>query len=418
MVDRSIQGLAQNTAFILVTELIVQLTRAATIFILADRLPVLEFGTYAALLALTTLLGPVSQWGMNHVGVRAVALNVPFSDVWAKVTTAITFGGLAGTAVAVLIAWWRYDVELWIVVVFGFAQLIGFGTAQASSMMTEAHHRSDIGLRINVSGAIVRIALLGLFIGLGFERLSEWSLFLLTGMLTWGAIAAIQVARAFGGSLRLAAPTREDLRHGFGFVFVQTSASGQTDVDKIVLESNGLTIDTANYAPGFRIAEMTTIPLIALVRATYAEFFRRGQATISASMRFARNLTSLAAGYGVIAGLALFFLAPLVEIVIDESKLTETVDVVRWLSFIPLVKGLQYFPGNALTGSDHHNVRSGIIFVTASVNVITNLIYIPQFGWRAAAVTTLVSESLFAVLLWIAVLVLARRERLEAGVPR
>ena len=198
MVDRSIQGLAQNTAFILVTELIVQLTRAATIFILADRLPVLEFGTYAALLALTTLLGPVSQWGMNHVGVRAVALNVPFSDVWAKVTTAITFGGLAGTAVAVLIAWWRYDVELWIVVVFGFAQLIGFGTAQASSMMTEAHHRSDIGLRINVSGAIVRIALLGLFIGLGFERLSEWSLFLLTGMLTWGAIAAIQVARAFG----------------------------------------------------------------------------------------------------------------------------------------------------------------------------------------------------------------------------
>ncbi len=411
MVDRSSRGLAQNTGFILVAEFVVQLTRAATIFILFDRFSEFDSGRYAALLALTTLLGPVSQWGMNHVGVRAVALDVPFAQIWAKVTTAISVGGVFGTGVAVLLAWWLYDVALWIVVVFGVAQLIGFSAAQASSMMTEAHHRSDIGLRINIAGAIVRISLLGLFVGLGFDQLSEWALFLLTGMLLWGATAAIQVARAFGGAFRLSAPTSEDLRHGFGFVFVQTSASGQTDIDKVVLEANGLTVDTANYAPGFRIAEMATIPLIALVRATYAEFFRRGKATISASMAFARNLTALAAVYGVLAGLGLFLLAPLVEIVIDESKLTETVDVVRWLSFIPLVKGLQYFPGNALTGSDNHNVRSGIIFFTALVNLITNLIFIPQFGWRAAAVTTLGSELLFAALLWAAVFELAKRER-------
>ena len=118
--------------------------------------------------------------------------------------------------------------------------------------------------------------------------------------------------------------------------------------------------------------------------------------------------------YGVLAGLGLFFFAPLVTIVIDESKLTEVVDVVRWLAFIPLVKGLQYFPGNALTGSDNHSIRSAIIFITASVNLIANLLLIPQFGWRAAAVTTLLSESLFAVLLWLAVFVLAQRERLGA----
>lgn len=411
MVDRSSRGLAQNTGFILVTEFVVQLTRAATIFILFDRFSEFDSGRYAALLALTTLLGPVSQWGMNHVGVRAVALDVPFARIWAKVITAISVGGIAGTGLAVLLAWWLYDVALWIVVVFGIAQLIGFSTAQASSMMTEAHHRSDIGLRINIAGAIVRISLLGTFAALGFDQLSEWALFLLTGMLLWGATAALQVARAFGGAFRLAAPTVEDLRHGFGFVFVQTSASGQTDIDKVVLEANQLTVDTANYAPGFRIAEMATIPLIALVRATYAEFFRRGQSTISASMAFARNLTALAAAYGVVAGAGLYLFAPIVEFVIDESKLTETVDVVRWLAFIPLVKGLQYFPGNALTGSDNHNVRSGIIFITASVNLVTNLIFIPQFGWRAAALTTLTSELLFAAMLWTAVFRLAKREQ-------
>ena len=127
-------------------------------------------------------------------------------------------------------------------------------------------------------------------------------------MFLWGTGASLQVARAFnGGTFRFLSPTRQDLRHGFGFVFVQTSANGQTDIDKVVLEANGLTVDTANYAPGFRIAEMATIPLIALVRATYAEFFRRGQSTISASMAFARKLTQFSAVYGVLAGLGYSF---------------------------------------------------------------------------------------------------------------
>ena len=103
-------------------------------------------------------------------------------------------------------------------------------------------------------------------------------------------------------------------------------------------------------------------------------------------------------------------------LILDESKFAESVDVVRWLAFIPLVKGLQYFPGNALTGADHHNIRSWIIFATALVNLIGNLIFIPRFQWQAAAITTLVAEVLFACLLWIAVSVLARRERSETAV--
>ncbi len=416
VIDRSIRGLAQNTGFVLVAELVVQATRAATIFVLLSVFSTEEFGRYAALLALTTILGPVSQWGMNHVGVRAVARELPFSETWAKVTSSIYLGGIAGSLVAVIIASLIYDVELWVVMTFGIAQLIGFGTAQASTMMTEAHHRSDVGLRINLTGGVVRLLLLGLFVSLGFDRLSEWALFLVSGMVAWGALSALQVAQAFGGHHRLEPPTMEDLRLGFGFVFVQTSASGQTDVDKIVLEANDLTFDTANYSPGYRIAELSTIPLISLVRATYAEFFRRGQTTVTEAMAFATRLTGIAAAYGVVAGAGLYLLAPLVNIIVDESKAPETVDVVRWLAFIPLVKGLQYFPGNALTGADHHNVRSWIIFITAIVNLVANLIFIPTYGWRAAALTTLVAETIFAVLLWTATAVLSSRERSAARV--
>ncbi len=410
-IDRSNKGLAQNTAFVLAAELLVQVTRAATIFVLANIFADEVFGKYVGILALTTLLAPAAQWGMNHVGVRAVALELPFAETWKKVTSATSIGGALGTVVAVLAALVLFeDTSLVTVALFGVAQLIGFNTAQASTMMTEAHHRSDIGLRINIAGGIMRLVLLGTFFLLGYDDLFRWSLFLLAGMVGWGLVSAVQVAQAFGGAFGLARPTREDLRNGVGFVFVQTSSSGQTDIDKVVLGANGLELDNAVYSPGYRIAEMSTIPLVALVRASYAEFFRRGSSTISEAMAFARKLTTLAAGYGIVAGIGLVIAAPLAQLILKD-ELGEAVTVIRWMSFIPLAKGLQYFPGNVLTGSDHHGVRSWIIFGTAVVNVIGNIIFIPRFGWQAAAVTTFVAEFLLAGGLWAAVLRLAKAER-------
>lgn len=410
-VNRSGRNLAQNAGFVLVAELVVQATRAATIFILADIFTKTVFGTYVSLLALTTLLAPASQWGMNHVGVRAVAREVPFADVWSRVISAVSVGGFLGTAVATLVGYLLLDVRPVVAFAFGVAQLIGFNAAQAATMMTEAHHRSDIGLRINITGGVVRLVLLGLFVLLGFDDLLRWSLFLLVGMTSWGILSSWQVARAFGGEHRLSLPSREDFRHGFGFVFVQTSSSGQTDIDKFVLGANDLKADAAIYSPAYRIVEMSTIPLIAVVRATYAEFFRRGASTVSEALAFAKRLTAIAAGYGIIAGTALFVGAPLILLILDDEKFGDSVNAVKWLAFIPLAKGLQYFPGNALTGADHHNVRSWIIFATAMVNLVGNLIFIPTHGWRAAAITTLIAEMLFAALLWTAVSLLARRER-------
>jgi len=235
-IDRSDKGLAQNAAFVLAAELAVQVVRAATIFILARLFPNEEiFGTYVSLLALTTLLAPVSQWGMNHVGVRAVAHNIPFAETWAKVISTISAGGFLGSSVATLVATLVLDVRPSIALAFGIAQLVGFNAAQAATMMTEAHHRSDIGLRINITGGVVRLSLLAAFWLVGDYSLGVWAMFLVVGMVAWGALSSIQVARAFGGAHYLERPSAEDLRHGFGFVFVQTSSSGQTDVDKLLL---------------------------------------------------------------------------------------------------------------------------------------------------------------------------------------
>jgi O-antigen/teichoic acid export membrane protein len=319
------------------------------------------------------------------------------------------WGGVLGSLIATAIGILWFDLAPIYLLLFSFAQLIGFGSAQAATMAAEAHHRADVGLWINISGAVIRMSALGLFLMFGNRTLEQWSIVLFAAMVVWGAWSLLRVALSFGGVHARRPPSRHELRLGAGFVFVQTSSSGQTDVDKIVLNAYDLRADAGIYSPGYRIAEMATVPLVALVRATYAEFFRRGSTAVSEALSFARRLTLIAVGYGVVAGAALYVLAPLVEIIASEA----VVEPVRWLAFIPLVKGLQYFPGNVLTGADHHQVRSWIIFVTFVVNVVGNLLFIPEHGWKAAALTTLGAESLFAVLLWTAVAVISRRERME-----
>ena len=384
-----------------------QATRAIIAFAVFRLVGKFVFGQYVGVLALATILAPTSQWGMSHVGVRAIARQQRFSETWAKVVSTTYFGGMVGSAVAVLLGLLLYETHPAAVVLIASTQMVSFGIAQAAGLMTEAHHRSDIGLRISLIGAFFRLIALGVFALAGRHDLITWSAMSFTAMLLWASFAAATVASELGGYNIVRWPSRADLRMGFGFVFVQTASSGQTDIDKVVLNAYELEADAGVYSQGFRVSELAVVPLIAVVRATYAEFFRRGENSIRGALAFARSLTIGAASYGIVAGVLLWFTAPLFAFILNEE---EVADVIRWLSAIPFIKALQYFPGNVLTGSDHHHIRARLIAFTMITNLVGNLVLARQFGWRAAAGTTIVVELLFAVLLWGAVLWMARRE--------
>jgi O-antigen/teichoic acid export membrane protein len=80
----------------------------------------------------------------------------------------------------------------------------------------------------------------------------------------------------------------------------------------------------------------------------------------------------------------------------------------RWLAPLPLLKGIQYFGANALTGGGHQGVRSGLQALVAIFNVLINLWLIPAYSWRGAAWSSLASDGLLTLLLWLAIWYLAR----------
>jgi O-antigen/teichoic acid export membrane protein len=95
-----------------------------------------------------------------------------------------------------------------------------------------------------------------------------------------------------------------------------------------------------------------------------------------------------------------------------------TVDVLRWLAPLPLLKALHYFAADTLTGAGFQSLRSIVQIGVAGVNVVLNLWLIPRYGWRGAAGSSLVTDGLLLVSLVVMVTVVyQRQQRSRAGLP-
>jgi len=283
------------------------------------------------------------------------------------------------------------------------AQLIGLGLQQAGGMAAAAHGRAGVALVINAANTAFRVgAILIFYFMISDQTVDAWARFLAVSMIG-GSLATVTIVRvALDGRLRFQTPERRDLRLGGGFVFVAAANTVQADVDKVVLGGYGLLEDNGVYAAGYRVADFASLPLTALVKASYAEFFRRGSASVTESVRYARKLTAVSVSYGLAAGGLLWLAAPALRTFIGDEY-EESVTVLRWIAIVPAIKAAQYFPANVLTGVDRQWVRARLMAGTAILNLLINLAFARRFGWRGAAVGTLIAEALFTCLLWLAV---------------
>jgi len=314
-------SLFRNTGFVVAADLIFSLGRAFTFFLLALAIGATELGRYAALLGMTQLVYPVAQWGIAHVAVRNFSRGRPFAGEWSKAVTVMVPGGLLGSAASVLIAGVLFDVSASTVLLIALAQLIGLGLQQAGGMAAAAHGRAEVALVINAANTAFRVgAILIFYFMISDQTVDTWARFLAVSMIG-GSLATVTIVRvALDGRLRITKPERRDLRLGSGFVFVAAANTVQADVDKVVLGGYGLLEDNGVYAAAYRVADLASLPLTALVKASYAEFFHRGSASVTESVRYARKLTTVSVSYGLAAGGLLWIAAPVLKTSLASSS--------------------------------------------------------------------------------------------------
>lgn len=386
----------------------------AYFFIIARFLGVEQYGLFIGAMSFIKILVPFAHWGTPHLLVKHVSRDRDvFSQYWGN-TLVVTLGlGTLFIGVTLLVNQLILgnNLSTGLLLYLGIAELICGRIHEAALKAFIAtqlfRYDAQLSILLSLNGLIAALCLVA-FVQAP-TALIWGGLYLLSRGVT-AAIGLNLVERTLGrprADLRLLRP---DLLQGFYFSLDISSQTIYNDIDKTILASTASLAATGAYAAAYRLLDVCMMPILALMGATYAQFFRRGADGIQGSFQVARRVVPMAAGYGAIACIGLWVFSPLVPAILGEDY-RESVVVLRWLAPLLIFKSFQYFAADTLTGAGLQGARSALQATIAITNLLLNLWLIPRYSWLGAAWASLVSDGALTIGLWSLVAIFYRQQQ-------
>lgn len=238
---------------------------------------------------------------------------------------------------------------------------------------------------------------------------TSWALAQCAADAITAAVALIFTVRSRGIRLKLTRPTRRDAIDGLPYCASIAAFSVQDGIDKPLMVRFGWNVDAGWYGAAYRIPALAFVPVQALVVATFNRSFSVGRSGMAATIALARRLLLPSLLYSIVAAGLIVVLAPAARPFLGHD-FDGALPMLKWLAILPILRTLQYFPANAMTGAGYPRYRLMILLGVLSVNIVLCLALIPGHSWRGAATATLITEALYALLLWLAALRLIKHE--------
>jgi O-antigen/teichoic acid export membrane protein len=195
------------------------------------------------------------------------------------------------------------------------------------------------------------------------------------------------------------------VREGVGFSFAGTTQAVYNDIDKTMLSHFGFNRENGSYTLAYRIVDVATAPIVAMDAAILPRYFHLSHQGVQAVGRLAVKALSMALPLGLVIGIGTLLVAPVVPRLVGRD-FSLTLVALRWLCWLPLLRGVHMLTGSALTGAGHQNLRTIAQLSVAAANIVLNVWWINRFGWIGAAWSSVVCDGLLAIvnasiLLWL-----------------
>ena len=407
--------LASRTRWAAVSEALQLVSSTLVILVVARFLDEESYGVMGGVASLALIALNLSNFGTHILLVRRGAQGANLSDAWAR---ALTLGVGSPAIIAVALLGLRPvllpNVEP---LIFGLFIVAGMPLFWMSELVVYL----PVGLGHLRQAAVARFIVVAcrmfaiLWFALGSSHdLVSWAWANAVSFLLSSICGLIYISHTYGLVPRFQRSAASDVLPGLPF-----SVSGMTEnvndlSDRTLLLRFDLKQDAGYYSLGGRAIQFAYMPLRMLLRAHDSEMFAAGKAGLGSAFRVSARLAPTAVLLGVSTGALFWFLAPLTPTILGQQW-TEAVSVIRWLSFLPGLRAVQYVVGNTLSAADRQWWRFGATAGAAFLNLTLNLIFLPGGSWRTAALTTFVSETFLMVALVMLVGFLIRRE--DTGRP-
>jgi O-antigen/teichoic acid export membrane protein len=417
--------LARNTAWMIFGQGFRLLIQAFYFIEIARSLGVRNYGAFVGVVALVAIVYPFGALGSGNLLVKNVSRDKTlFPTYWGRalVTTAICGSILLLLVLGVSHFALPPQIPLLLVALVGASDLFGLNIVTISGQAFQSFDRLNYTAIINVLMSAGR--LLGAIILITIQPHPsplQWGYIYFACTATVAVVASVMVCTCLGRPLFRHPFSHVEMREGFYFSAGQTAQTVYNDIDKTMLARLGTLEATGIYGAAYRLIDVSFVPISSLLWASYPNFFRAGNAGISAALKYAKPLLLRSLAYAAAICAVVLVSANLVPRILGPDY-APTAEALRWLAVLPIFKSLHYFLSDTLTGSGYQAVRTSLQAAVALFNVLINLWLIPAYSWRGAAWSSIASDGLLLCGVAVAVFILSRRSRpaviaVMTGVP-
>jgi len=403
--------LIKNTSWIFLGQILSLGVQVAYFILLARLLGSEEYGIYVGAVALVAMFSQYGALGSGLVFMQYVSAD-PARDksFWGNVVLSLLVFGPAFVVLSILLGHrLLHNGQPWLIVMVALSDCFCGSILNATSQIFQTFERMHLTAAITFSGSFARLGVvIYLFVAFRHANATQWAI---GALLASGAVALLAIIAV---SARIGAP-RMSFRHLFryvreGAVFSMSDSTKAVynDIDKIIMGHLGMNRANGEYSLAYRVINMATIPFISLYMAAAPRFFREGVNGVKGTLPLARKLLRPAFPIGILITIVLFFSAPILPLIVGKDFSTAVL-ALRWLCLIPLFRSFQWCAGDALAGAGLQHIRFFLQLGAAGFNLGINLYLIPRYSWIGAAWSSLATDGLLAVALWLTLLWLARR---------
>lgn len=370
---------------------------------LARLLGKLEYGVYAGVVALTSIISQYSSLGTGIVLLRYVSPDhTKLRQYWGNLLV-ITIG--IGALMALCLRLFgasiagNSGIALIIPVAIGDCVCAQFtlGVGQAFQALEEMKTTATLNLITNFLRLLVAVLMLS---QLHHTSAGQWA----WASMSISAVAAIAafviVTRRSGLPIFRPRLFFRHFKEGIVYSISGSTTSVYNDLDKTMLSHWGMTAANGIYTMAYRIVDICTIPVRSMQAAALPRFFQTGSKGTAQSRSYALKILKRTAPMGLLAALAAWLGAPLLPRIVGSS-FAESVTALRWLCLIPFLRSFHLSAGDAITGAGFQTFRLGSQLTASALNFGMNLYLIPKYGWLGAAWASLLTDGSMGTMNWI-----------------
>jgi O-antigen/teichoic acid export membrane protein len=413
--------LARNAAWLTVGQGGLKILQATYFVVIARTLGAGGLGAFAATAALSQLIAPMAGLGSGNVLIQHVARRREvFAHYWGGALTLTVITGAISVGLAALAAraFLPNTIATSLVICVTTSDLVFQTVLFLCGQAYQAQERMARTAQLPIVTTFLRLVAALAFVATpGPHTAALWGYYYLACTALSTATALWLTSRELGRPLIRFTYTPQDVRDGFYFATGISAQNIYNDIDKVMLGRLVPALSaTGIYSAAYRVIDVVLVPIRSIGQAAYPKFFKHGARGVRSSTRVAQQLLPPAVGYGTVAAILMFLVAPLLPHILGHD-FDQAAGAVRWLSLLPVLKSIQFAAADALTGAGFQATRTVLQVIVAGINIGINFPLITHYSWRGAAWSSLICDGLLALALWLLIVHLRRQMQEPTEAP-